>query len=167
MLFSNGEELPSTASSPQSASETPDSNSSDIAEPSSLPPHNWSLWNTLSTANNQITLEDIIHESAIFELVLARILLQSHADSEPRENPYLQPANPALVSQNILFERNSYAPQHLVYQPQTTVLKAEAPAQHHALPPAAFFSASQSAPVQAAPTVTPTCVSRLYASILY
>ena len=83
MLFSNGEEQPSTASSPQSTSETPDSTSSDIAEPSSLPSHNWNLWNTLSNSSNQITLEDIIHESAIIQLVPARILLPFHADSGP------------------------------------------------------------------------------------
>lgn len=74
MLFSNGEEHPSTASSPQSTPETPDSNSSDIAEPNGQFHHNWNSWNTLSTANNQITLEDIIHESAMIECVPAKIL---------------------------------------------------------------------------------------------
>lgn len=83
MLFSNGEEQPSTASSPQSTSETPDSTSSDIAEPSSLPSHSWNLWNTLTTSSNQITLEDIIHESAIIEFVPAGILLSFHADGGP------------------------------------------------------------------------------------
>lgn len=83
MLFSNGEEQPSTASSPQSTSETPDSTSSDIAETSSLPSDNWNLWNPLLTSSNQITLEDIIHESAIIESVPARILPPFHADCGP------------------------------------------------------------------------------------
>ena len=83
MLFSNGEEQPSTASSPQSTSETPDSMSSDIAEPSSLPSDNWNLWNPLLTASNQITLEDIIHESAIIELAPTRISPPFHADCGP------------------------------------------------------------------------------------
>ena len=158
MLFSNGEEQPSTASSPQSTSETPDSTSSDIAETSSLPSDNWNLWNPLLTSSNQITLEDIIHESAIIESVPARILPPFHADCGPRENAYLQPTNPALASQNILFDRNSYEQQHPVYPPQTANLKTEAPAQLRALPPAAFFNASQTAPVQVAPAGTPTSV---------
>ena len=83
MLFSNGEEQPSTASSPQSTSETPDSTSSDIAEPSSLPSHNWNLWSSLATPGNQITLEDIIHESAIIELVPAGNSLPFHAECGP------------------------------------------------------------------------------------
>jgi hypothetical protein len=88
MLFSNGDEQPSTASSPQSAPETPDSNSSDIAEPGGLPSqlhHNWNSWAPLSAANNQITLEDIIHESAMIECVLAGISPSSHAERAQRE----------------------------------------------------------------------------------
>jgi hypothetical protein len=98
MLFSNGEEQPSTASSPQSTSETPDSTSSDIAEPSSLPPHThpWNLWNTVSNASSQITLEDIIHESAIIELVSAGISRPFHADSGPGRTRIFSPQTPLL-----------------------------------------------------------------------
>ena len=100
MLFSNGEEHPSTASSPQSAPETPESNSSDIAEPSGLPSqlhHNWNSWNALSTAGNQIALEDIIHESAMIESVLLTfrrhstltVTQREFVSSTPKFRPHL------------------------------------------------------------------------------
>ena len=99
MLFSNGEEHPSTASSPQSAPETPESNSSDIAEPSGLPSqlhHNWNSWNALSTAGNQIALEDIIHESAIIESVLLTFRRHSTLTVTPVRMRIFNPQIPPL-----------------------------------------------------------------------